>query len=395
METGEISHQNGFRPDKEGKIPMEELIPTARWTQIQPWRGLFGFAVTFAISLIIMVSFGMDNYLGLLTLWIMSMVPLELVITIGWGMKYPPTDFLPQPWRGFAITAFIFLFGTVVCFAVLGFLGAGTPHPFTSVFAICTVVMTVVAVAAFGMWPFRSLSVPACGFLTLMLAYGIAFYGIKLFDFSLLSYPAGTNPSLVAPASFYAAGGSLAAFAEMVPKGPIPWESGLTIWFWVAPMVFTSVLLEMWPLSRSPRLMKQPILGLIVLVTSLVLAYVAFYIGVGILQIEPLRFMYYGVSYVFGVLMILVLFQKWPGRLIQGPAGAFANMGLAVLIGFVAYHVVGLFCEWHFGDSMVYPANLFAMGNFMLGLNFPLWVAYADIWDFWPLPPTPAPAGGH
>lgn len=371
---------------------MDELIPTARWTLIQPWRGLFGFAVTFALAMIITVSFGMDNYLGLLTLWIMSMVPLELVVTIGWGVKYPPADFLPQPWRGFAITAFIFLFGTAVCFAVLGFMGAGTPHPFTSAFAICTVIMTVVAVAAFGMWPFCSLSVPARGFLTLMLAYGIVYYGIRLFDFSMLSYPAGVNPSPGGSVPFYAAGGPLAAFGETVPNGPIPWESALTIWFWVAPMVFTWVLLEMWPLNRSPKLMKQPTLGLIVSITCLLFAYIAYYIGAGILQIEPLRFMYYGVSYVFGVLMILVLFQRWPGRLIEGAVGAFVNMGLAILIGFAAYRVVGLFCEWHFGDSMVYPANLFAMSNFMLGLNFPLWVAYADIWEFWPLPSAPAAA---
>jgi len=371
---------------------MEDLMPKARWTLVQPWRGLFGFVVTFALSLIITVSFGMDNYLGLFTLWIMSMVPLEIVMTIGWGVKYPPTESLPQPWRGFLLTAFMFVVGTVVCFAVLGFLGAGVPQPFTSSFAICTVIMTIVAVISFGMWPFNRMSVPAKGFLTLMAVYGIVYFGIRLLDFSVLSYPAGVNPSPTAPVPFYAPGGPLAAFAGIVPQGPIPWESAMAFWLWVAILTFTSVLLEMWPLNKSPKLMKQPTLGLIVFATCAVSAYIAFRIGVGILQVEPLRFMYCGVSYVFGVLMILVLFQRWPGRLIRGPAGAFVNIGLAILIGFAAYHAVGALCEWHFGKSMVYPANLFAMGNFMLGLNFPLWVAYADLWDFWPLPSTPAPA---
>jgi hypothetical protein len=371
---------------------MEESMPRARWTFVQPWRGLFGFAVTFALSLIVTVSFGMDNYLGLLTLWIMSMVPLELVMTLGWGGKYPPTEFLPQPWRGFALTAFMFLIGTVVCFAVLGFVGAGTPQPFTSAFAICTVITTVVAVAAFGMWPFRRLSVPARGFLTLVAVYGIVYYGIRLLDFSTLSYPAGVNPSPTAPVPFYAAGGPLAAFAAIAPKGPIPWETGMTFWFWIAPLVFTSALIEMWPLNKSPKLMKQPTLGMIVFAVCAAGAYIAFRIGVGILQIEPLRFMYCGVSYAFGVLMILVLFQRWPGRLIRGPAGALVNVGLAILISIAGYHAVGAICAWHFGKSMVYPADLFAMGNLMLGLNFPLWVAYADIWEFWPLPPAPPPA---
>jgi hypothetical protein len=374
---------------------MEDSMPKARWTLAQPGRGLFGFAVTFALSLVITVSFGMDSYLGLLTLWIMAMVPLELVMTIGWGVKYPPTDFLPQPWRGFLLTAFMFLIGTVICFAVLRFVGAGAPQPVTSAFAICTVILTVVAVAAFGMWPFRSLSVPARGFLTLIAVYLVVFYGIKLFDFSVLSYPAGVNPSPTGPAPFYDAGGPLAAFAGIAPKGPIPWETGMTVWFWVAPLIFTSLLLELWPLNKSPRLMKQPTLGVILFAVCAAGSYILYRIGVGILQIEPLRFMYCGVSYAFGVLLILVLFQRWPGRMIRGPAGAFLNIGLAIVIAYAGYHAVGAICEWHFGKAMVYPANLFAMGNFMLGLNFPLWVAYADIWDFWPLPSTPAPAAAR
>lgn len=357
---------------------------------MQPWRGLFGFVVTFALSLIITVNFGMDSYLGLLTLWIMSMVPLELVMTIGWGVKYPPTEFLPQPWRGVLLTAFMFLVGTAVCFAVLGFVGAGAAQPFTSAFAICTVIMTVVAVAAFGMWPFRRLSVPARGFVTLMVVYAIVYFGIRLFDFSVLSYPGGVNPAPGAPVPFYGAGGPLAAFERIAPKGPIPWESGMTFWFWVAPLIFTSVLLEMWPLNKSARLMKQPTLGIIVFAVCAACAFIAFRVGVGMLQIEPLRFMYYGVSYAFGVLLILVLFQKWPGRLLKSPAGAFVNVGLAILIAIFAYHAVGAFCRWHFGESMVYPADLFAMGNLMLGLNFPMWVAYADIWEFWPLPASAA-----
>lgn len=364
---------------------MEDLMTRARWTVIQPWRGLFGFAVTFALALIVTVNCGMDTYLGLLTLWIMSMVPMELVMTIGWGTKYPPTDSLPQPWRGFALTAFMFLVGTIVCFAVLGFLGAGTPQPFTSAFAICTVITAVVAVASFGMWPFSRLSVPARGFLTLLAVYGIVFFGIKLLDFSVLSYPAGVNPSPTVPVPFYAAGGPLAAFSSIAPKGPIAWESGMAFWLWVAILTFTSVLLDFWPLNRFPKLMKQPVMGIAVFAATLIVAYVAFRIGVGILQLEPLRFMYCGVSYAFGVLMVLVLFQKWPGRLIQGPAGAFVNVGLAILIAIAGYHTVAAVCQWHFGKSMSYPSNLFAMGNFMLGLNFPMWVAYADIWEFWPL----------
>jgi len=370
---------------------MESMVPQARWTGMQPWRGLFGLVVTFGLSLIITVSSGMDSFLGLLSLWIMSMVPLELVMAIGWRVKFPPTESFSQPWRGFALTAFMFLVGTVACFAILGFMGGGVHQPLTSAYAISTVIMTAVAVCSFGMWPFSKMSVPARGFLTLLACYLIVLFGIQLYNFSVLSYPTGVNPSPVDPAPFYAPGGPLAAFADVAPKGPVAWESALAFWLWIAILTFTAVLFEFWPFNKSPKLMKQPVLGILVFASCMVIAYIAFTIGVGVMQVEPLRFMYIGVSYAFGLLMILVLFQRWPGRLLKSPGGAFLNLCLAIVIGYIGYHAVGAVCNWHFGKAMVYPSSVFAMGNLMLGINFPLWVAYADIWDFWPLPPTPAP----
>jgi len=371
---------------------MEESFPKARWTRTQPWRGIFGFAVTFAVALVMTVSSGIDNYLGLMSIWIMSMVPIELVMTIGWGGKYPPAGFLPQPWRGLALTSFMIIIGTIVCFALLGFLGGGEAHPYVSAFAICCVVMTVVATAGFGMWPFHRLALPARGFLTLILSYVIILFGIRLFNFSLLSYPAGQNPSPVAAAPFYAQGGPLAVFGHLVPHGPVAWETALTFWLWVTFLTFTFVMLEFWPLNRFPKLMVQPVMGLLVLACTAAGAFVIYKIGAGLLHLEPLRLMYAGVSYAFGLLIILVLFQRWPGRLLKGPAGSFVNIGLAILIAYAGYHGVAAICRWHFGD-LAYPANFFARATFMLGLNFPMWVAYADLFDFWPLPPTGAAAG--
>jgi hypothetical protein len=366
---------------------MDELTPRAQWTLTQPRRGLFGFAVTFVIALIITVSCGIDSYLGLVSIWIMSMVPIQLVMTIGWGTKYPPSGSLPQPWRGLALTAFMFIVGTVFCYALLGFLAGNAPHPFPSNFVICCICLTVLATAAFDMWPFNKMSFPARGFLTLITVYIIIFFGIKLFNFSILSYPAGVNPSPIAPVPFYATGGPLAAFLHLVPQGPVAWESGLTFWLWVTFLTFAWVLLEFWPLNKSAKLMKQPTRGLIVFTVTAICAYVIYQFGVGVLQLEPLHLMYYGVCFAFGLLIILVLLQRWPGRLLKSPAGAFLNVGLAVVLAFLGYHAVTAICKWHFG-ALPYPNDIFARATFMLGLSFPLWVAYADFWEFWPLPPA-------
>lgn len=366
---------------------MEEWIPRARWTRVQPWRGLFGFAVTFALSLVITANSGIDSYLGLLSLWIMSLVPLELVMTIGWGAKYPPTGSLPQPWRGLLLTAIMFLIGTAVCFAVLRFEGGGAAHPFTSAFAICCVVLAIVAAVSFGLWPFDKLCTPARGFLALIAVYVVVHYGIRLFNFSLLSYPEGLNPPSGPAAPLFAAGGPLAAFEHLAPKGPVPWETALTVWLWVAFLTFTAAMLEFWPLSKVPGLMKQPAMGITVFACTLAGSLIVYRIGVGALGMEPLRLMYAGVSYAFGLLLILVLFQRWPGKLLPGPAGALLNVAAAVVIAYLGYHGVASVCSRYFGE-LVYPMNVFAPATFMLGLNFPLWVAYADLWEFWPLPPA-------
>lgn len=368
---------------------MDETVPRARWTRHQPWRGLFGFAVTCALSLVITTNSGIDSYLGLLSLWIMSLVPLELVMTIGWQNRYPPVGSLAQPWCGLLRTAIMFLIGTAVCFAVLRFIGGGAAHPLTIVFAICCVVLTVVATASFGLWPFARLSLPAKGFLTLIAVYVVVHFGIQLFDFSLLSYPEGVNPPSGPAAPFFAAGGPLAAFEHLAPKGPIPWESALTVWLWVAFLTFTCVVLEFWPFSKFPGIMKQPAMGIAVFVSTFAGAWIVYRIGVGLMHMEPLRLMYAGVSYAFGLLLILVLFQRWPGKLLPGPAGAWLNVAAAVVIAYLGYHGVISICRWHFGE-LPYPMNVFAPATFMLGLNFPLWVAYADLWEFWPLPPAEA-----
>lgn len=365
---------------------MNEMSPTASWAFRQPWRGVFAFVVTLFIAMVITVSCSIDSYLGLVSIWIMSMVPVQMIMTIGWGTKYPPADGLPQPWRGLALTSFMFLVGTVACFALLGFVAKGATQPFLSVYVICSVVMTIVATVSFGMWPYDKMSFPAKGFLTLITIYGIVYFGIRLFNFSVLSFPEGVNSPSQVPAPFYAPGGPLASFEMLAPKGPVPWETGLTIWLWIAFLSFTFVMLEFWPLNRVPKLMKQPTMGLMTFATTAIISWIVYSVGVGLLHIEPLQLMLYGVCYAFGLLVILVLFQRWPGRLVVAPFGAWINVVLSILVAVFGYHGVSAICTWHFGE-LAYPANIFARATFMLGLNFPLWVAYVELWECWPLPP--------
>jgi hypothetical protein len=372
---------------------MDGLTPTARWTITQPWRGIFGLIITLGASMIITSIFDLQTYLGIFTTFIMSNVPILVIIGAGWQAQYPSTEGLPQPWRGFLLTAFAVLIGLLACSGLVNFLADGAATPFINVQAICTVLVTFLFILAFGMWPFQKLSLPAKGFLVLICAYIIAWLIMKLFNFSMLSYPQGIKPSPIGAVPFYAKGGPLAAFAGIAPMGPFAWESALTWLFCLFPFLFALLPLQFWPFSKFPSLMKQPVMGIVVTLTCIVLGTILYLIGVQALQIEPLRLLLYLVSFLFGLLMFIFMFQMWPGRTLKSPVGGgFLNIVLSIAVGIVAYLVLGAWCNSHFGaQAMKYPLEVFAKANLMLGLTFPAWAAYAALWDFWPLPPTPPP----
>jgi hypothetical protein len=368
---------------------MEGLTPTARWTITQPWRGIFGLVITLGSAMIITSIFDLQTYLGTFTTFIMSNVPILVLIGAGWQVQYPSTEGLPQPWRGFLLTAFSVFIGSLACFLLVDFFANGAATPFIHVQAINTVITTFFLVIAFGMWPFNKMSLPGKGFWTLILAYVLAWIITRLFfNFSMLSYAAPTGP-----VPFYAKGGPLAAFAGIAPMGAFAWENALVFYFCALVFFFCFLALGFWPFNKSPGLMKQPTMGIVVTITCLVLGAILYLIGVKALNIEPLRYLLYNVCYLFGLLMFVFMFQMWPGRNLKSPVGCgFLNIVLSIIVAIIAYYALGAWCVSHFGaDAMKYPFDIFAKANLMLGLTFPAWAAYAALWDFWPLPPTPPP----
>ena len=66
---------------------MDELTPKAKWTVTQPWRGLFGTALTLWVAFAIAAAFDMQSFMGNFTLFMMSFVAIEVVMGLGWGRQ--------------------------------------------------------------------------------------------------------------------------------------------------------------------------------------------------------------------------------------------------------------------------------------------------------------------
>ncbi|MBW1703108.1 MAG: hypothetical protein JRJ50_13520 [Deltaproteobacteria bacterium] len=225
------------------------------------------------------------------------------------------------------------------------------------------------------------------------MAYIIGWFVTMLANFSVMTHAKGIIESPVFKVPFYAKGGPFEVFAGIAPMGPIPWESFVAYIITTFVFFFSFVALQFWPFNKSPGLMKQPVMGIVVVIACAVLGYILYIIGVAGLKIVPLTLMLYDVCFLFGLLMILNMFEMWPGRTIKSPVGCgFLNIVVAIVVGIVAYYGIRAFCTWHFGaEALHYPNDVFAMANLMLGMAFPAWALYAACWNFWPLPPTPPP----
>ena len=355
------------------------------WARRQPWRGIFALIVSLAVSLVLTASFNIQEYTGIVGYLTMSFIPLFVIIGMFWKrVGIIPLEALSQPFKGILLTTFAGIIGVLTAMGLISFLGKGVLLPHLILHLVCTIITTFFIALAFGFWPFNKLSPVAGGFLCVIVAYVIGWVILQFFNFAMLSYPTGVNPSPIGKVPFYAEGGPLAEFVALAPMGPFLWEHSLSFYFWGISIVFAFLLINFWPFSAFK--ITQPLFGILITVAALVISYIVNFVCIDVLKVEPLRCFLYGVSFVFGILLILIPFEMWPGRAIGKLLGGVINILIAIGVGIVAYKVLLSFCQWHFGEGMKYPNDIFAVATLMLGMIFPMWACYSDLFDFWPLP---------
>lgn len=352
-----------------------------RWAVTQPWRGLFGVLVCMWITIGITSAFSLEKFIGLFTVWANSLVPIQVVIGLVWGCRYPPVEKFDQPWRGFALAGFMFLIGSMAALYVVKFIGGGSANPVSNNFSICVVLLTFFAVIAFSCWPFENISLASKGFLTLLLVYLVAPVVMLVFwDFGAIAATIGS------PAGFW-------------PSGWCSWESALSFFFVMFAYLWMLFVLEKWPLTKSPALsnLRQPWAGILLLVICFVLALISFAIGVWVLGLKPLKLMLAFMCFVAGALTVTIVLQGWPGRRWNQPVRGLVNLLVSFVPAFAIFYLYNGFAGYHFGREVMvtYPANCMVLGNMMLGITFPAYVAYSLFLDFWPLPPTSSAGSGE
>ena len=110
----------------------------------------------------------------------------------------------------------------------------------------------------------------------------------------------------------------------------------------VSPAMFLMINFDLWPLTKSGAVMRQPVLGVVWTVAALVLGGAAFYVGVVMRQMDPAAFMVrVPVPFIFGTIVVQ--------NMLKGSLFAKHTQPVKGLLNVVAVIVIGESLSWMYG----------------------------------------------
>ncbi|HEY1756147.1 MAG TPA: hypothetical protein VGG72_12165 [Bryobacteraceae bacterium] len=342
----------------------------------QPALGLVASALVIAISLGFVALFPAAKFLGSVTYCLICIIPMEIVIGVMWGCKQPAfAAKRSQPAKGGLLMLLAAMVGLVVIGAYFFTVGGGV-RPISPMLMICTIVSVIVtfwAAIIWGGWPFTAwIKNPvAAGLAMLTACYVVNYLLFRLF----FNYDFMRGAPVYVP--------------SLDPHGLFNANLALVFYMSAIGVMFLMLHFDLWPLTLSPSLMKQPVLGLVWTAICLVLGAIAFYVGVFVMAIDPLRFMVLDpIPFIFGTIIVLNMLQGSLFAKFQQPlkgtlsalTAAVIGTGLALLYGALAPTLSG---ELAPGP----PGNDFErwLASALLGVTFPFLIFYAEFFEFWPL----------
>jgi hypothetical protein len=340
----------------------------------QPALGIVATAAVIGLSLAFLALFDFATFVGWVAFFMLCLIPAQIV-TVVLAPNPPYALGRSQPARGLVLLLATVVTAIIVTPIALRVVGEGIrpPGPIPSHYVVIVVPTTFFLAIMFGGWPFSKLSRNG-GVITVMLltASYVLTYGIfRVFfnyDFMqgapvyLASAPAGTYHA-VAALVFY-----VTALAGM----------------------FLLLHFDLWPLSKSPPLMKQPILGVAWLVIALVVAAVVMQVTTVSMQQTPLWVLTRVTApFIFGTIVVLNMLQNSLFERLAQPLKGVANTIAAAVIGMALGQVYGYFSDWWFNELPMGLPNFeyeLWLVNALLSVTFPFLIFHAAYFDYWPLP---------
>jgi hypothetical protein len=343
----------------------------------QPVLGIVASALVVVLSLVFIGVLDWPVFRDWVSFYLVGTVAFAFLVALFWRGEHPRSIArLVQPWRGLALLALTLAVAGVVGTLHLVTIGGGVtpPTPFVAQCLITSVPIAFMLMTLWGGWPFSLVQSPVLGGV-LLLAFA---YGLNALLFRVLSdftWLVGAPPYV----------------ESLDPKGPV--SSWTVLVVLVTAMAATLLLLhlDLWPLSRWPALMRQPVLGIVGTVVALAVALAVVRVATAVGLPVPDVLADITAPFLFGSIVVLAMLEGSAFARLSQPARGLASAALALLVGVVLASVYLALAPSLSGD-LVWGAPAYELevwlASALLGVTFPFLSFHADFFRLWPLRPS-------
>ncbi len=342
----------------------------------QPALGIVATVLIMAISLGFISLFDFPTFSGWVTYCLISMIPMEIVIGVTWGANLPGfAGSRSQPLKGILLVLVNIVIGVIVG-GIYHAVAGGSISPPVPILILCGIVSVVVMfwmAIMFGGWPFTSLiKNPVGAGLAMVAACYIVNYLLFLLFF---------NFSFMQGAPWYR--------ASLDPHGMFNGVNAQVFYVTAIGVLFLLLHFDLWPLSLSPTVMKQPVLGIVWTALALALGAAAYFIAVNTMGMDPMGFLVaVPVPFIFGTIVVLNMLQNSLFAKFTQPLKGVLNTVAAAVIGTLLARMYGALSVTVTGPLKPgLPTNDYEvwLASALLAVTFPFLIFFAEFFKMWPL----------
>lgn len=335
----------------------------------QPMAGIIAATIVMAISLAFISLFEYQTFTGWIAYSVMSVIPTQVMIGTIWSGKQPSfVARAAQPLKSICLIVMTVLGGLVFGSIMYALLGAGmdAPNPILIQCTITAVVVTFWMCIMMGGWPLTHLiKNPVTAGIALLITIYVVNYGLfqVFFDYAFL-----------AGAPIYS--------AAVDPHGMFNGWSATVFYVTFIGMMFLVLHFDLWPLTRFPGVMRQPVQGITFTLLALVLTLILWWICISMVGMDVVQFMVrVPIPFIFGTIILFNMMQNSLFTTISQPLQGFAKAAVALILGLLLASIYGLLSEPVTGRMTAgapeYQYEIW-LASALLGITFPLLITMAD-----------------
>ena len=339
----------------------------------QPFLGVIATMLVLVVSFAFLALFDFGTFVGWVAFVMLCLIPPQIVTAV--IATNPPFAPERQPARGAVLLAVNVVTSLIIATIVWLLVGEGVspPGPIPSQFAVIVVPTTFFMAIAFGGWPFTrwSRNMGIAGFMLLVASYVLTYVLFRLFF----------NYDFLQGAPVY---------LQSAPHGVFNGTTALVFYVTALAGMFLLPHFDLWPLSRSPWLMRQPGLGILWLAIALTAGAVTMAATVSGMGLDPMYVLTRVTApFIFGTIIMLNMLQ---GSLVAGmrqPMKGVASASAAAAIGVALAFAYSKVDRLLVGVELASGAPGFEfelwLVNALLSVTFPFLIFSAAYFGFWPL----------